>query len=276
MKSGSHLRHPVSRGFTLLELLLVMFILSLVLGAVFTQMNDAQQRMSTEETKLDDFQQARDFVDQFFRDINQIGDPNFRLMDTSASSSWSPALTTQTTYTYASQYINDHRFAIGLVKIDSNELRFEGAVNGVGKVQSVIYMINGSGQNNGPACTLCIQRSQADKIDADPLTGQNLNWGTEVNDAISSPIFRYFKYDGTEITSCTASSPSTPCTPLDYTTSAGAQALASIKTVQINLRIQNPNIMDAKTHQPIESSFEGEVSLNNCSMATPTFPMSCQ
>lgn len=276
MKSGSHLRHPVSRGFTLLELLLVMFILSLVLGAVFTQMNDAQQRMSTEETKLDDFQQARDFVDQFFRDINQIGNPNFRLMDTSASSSWSPGLTIQTGYTYASPYINDHRFAMGLVKIDTAELRFEGAVNGVGTVQSVIYMINGSGQNNGTACTLCLQRSQADKLDADPLTGQNQNWGTEVNDAIGSPIFRYFKYDGTEITSCSVTSPSTPCLPLDYTTSAGAQALASIKTIQIQLRIQNPNIMDAKTHQPIESSFEGEISLNNCSMATPTFPMSCQ
>lgn len=261
------------RGFTLLEMLVVVVILGIVVGAVFTQMDQAQQRMTTEETKLDDFQQARDFVDQFFRDINQIGNPNFRLMDTT-STFWNPALVQQSgcptscTYSYASPYINDNRFAMGLVKIDSNELRFEGAINGFGNVQSIIYMINGSS-----LCTRCMQRSQADKVAADPLTGQNQNWGTEVNDVIGTPVFRYFKYDGTEITSS-----STPCgLPVDYTISAAcAQTLASIKTIQINLRLQNVQIMDPKTHQPIETSFEGEISLNNCSMAASTYPMSCQ
>ena len=260
MNSRNHFRRSLSAGFTLLELLVVVLILGTVIGAVFSQMEVAQQRMATEETKLDDFQQARDFVDQFFRDINQIGDPNFRLMDTS-SALWSPALTTQTAYTYASPYINDNRFAIGLVKIDSNELRFEGTANGVGTVQSIIYVLNGSG-----SCALCLQRSQADKVAADSLTGQSTNWGTEVNDVIGTPIFKYFLYDGTQVTSL----------PVDYTTAAGAQTLASIKTIQINLRIQNPNVMDAKTHQPIETSFEGEVSLNNCSMVASTYPMSCQ
>jgi len=32
--------------------------------------------------KLDNFQEARDFVDQFFRDVNQIGYPNSRMVDT--------------------------------------------------------------------------------------------------------------------------------------------------------------------------------------------------
>jgi len=251
---------PRQRGFSLLELLVVMAILVIVIGAVFTQMEAAQQRMTSEETKLDDFQQARDFVDQFFRDINQIGDPNFRLMDTT-SSFWSPALTTQSTYSYASPYINDNRFAIGLVKIDSNELRFEGAVNGVGTVESLVYMIHGPG-----SCLLCLQRSQADKVAADPLTGQNRNWGTEVNDVAGTPIFKYFQYDGTQVTSL----------PVDYTTAAGATTLANIKTIQINLRIQNPNVVDAKTHLPIETTFEGEVSLNNCSMASIGQALSCQ
>lgn len=243
--------HLRQRGFTLLELLLVLGILGLVTGAVFSQMGVAQQRMTTEGVKLDDFQQARDFVDQFFRDINQIGDPNSRIADTT-SLLWSPALTTQTSHIYASPYINDSRFAIGLVKIDNAQLRFEGSVNGVGTVQSVIYGVNGSG-----TCALCLQRSQVDKIAADPLTGQATNWGTEVNDVVSTVIFRYFLTDGTELTTF----------PVDYTTQAGAQQLANIKTIQINLTIRNPQVMDQKTHQPIESTFEGEVSLNNCSMA---------
>lgn len=248
------------RGFTLLELLVVVLILSIVLGAVFSQMSTAQQRLTTEETKLDDFQQARDFVDQFFRDINQIGDPNYRLMDTT-SVLWNPALTTQATYTYASPYINDSRFAMGLVKIDNNSVQFEGTVNGVGTVQSVIYQINGSG-----TCQYCLQRSQVNKISADPLTGQNTNWGTEVNDVIQTPIFKYFLYDGTQVTTL----------PIDYTTASGAQTLAQVKTIQINLRIQNPNITDPQTGQPIETTFEGEISLNNCSMAYTGLNMSCQ
>lgn len=244
-----HLIKP--SGFTLLEMMVVILILGIIIGAVFSQMGTAQQRMSTEQVKLDDFQQARDFVDQFFRDINQIGDPNFRLFDTTGGT-WSPAL--------ASPLINDSRFAIGLVKIDNNSIQFEGTVNGIGNVQSVIYMVNGSG-----ACTLCLQRSQVDKITANPLTGQATNWGTEVNDVASNPIFKYFLADGTQITTL----------PVDISTTSGAQTIAGIKTIQINLTIRNPQVMDQKTGQPIETTFEGEVSLNNCSMAASGQALSC-
>lgn len=265
------------RGFTLLELLIVIVILGLIAGAVFSQMGDAQTRLSAEETKLDDFGQARDFVDQFFRDINQIGNPNIRMFDTT-SLSFSPALTQQATgcvttpanctYSWANPYINDNRFAVGLTKIDQNEIHFEGSVNGTGTVQSVIYKINGS-----TTCALCMQRSQIDKIVGDPLTGQNsANWGTEVNDVQTTPVFRFFQYDGTEITSASA------CPlPVSYSTSATcAQELANVKTIQINLTIRNPNIIDQRTGLAIETSFEGEVSLNNCSMVASGQNVSCQ
>ena len=49
-----------------------------------------------------------------------------------------------------------------------------------------------------------------------------------------------------------------------------------MKTIQINLTIRNNTIIDHKTGQPIETSFEGEVSLNNCSMASTGQVMSCQ
>ncbi len=263
MKMRRDFVHQRQRGFTLLELLIVLGILGLVMGAVFSQMGVAQQRMTTEGVKLDDFQEARDFVDQFFRDINQIGDPNTRMADTS-SLLFSPPLdaTAQTsTGLWVSRYIKDNRFAIGLVQIGTTSLRFEGSVNGVGTVQSVIYAVNGSG-----SCTLCLQRSQVDKITADPLIGQGANWGTEVNDVLSPVIFRYFQTDGTELI---------PTVPLDYTTQLNATTLANIKTIQINLTIRNPKVMDQKTGQPIESTFEGEVSLNNCSMAAVGQGMSC-
>jgi type II secretory pathway pseudopilin PulG len=226
-------------------------ILGIVTAGLFVQIDMAQQRAFSEQIKLDNFQEARDFVDQFFRDVNQIGYPNSRMVDTS-SLSWSPAL--------ASPLINDNRMAIGLVKIDANEIRFEGDMNGDGVVQSVIYMINGSG-----SCALCLQRSQVDKVSANPLTGQTQNWGTEVNDVINAATFSYFKADGTQVT----------VLPVDISTAGGAQTIASIKTIQVSLIIRNNEVLDPKTRQPIETTFQGEVSLNNCSMAASGLPMSC-
>jgi prepilin-type N-terminal cleavage/methylation domain-containing protein len=260
------------RGFSLLELLLVIAILSLIVGAVFSQMGDAQRRLNAEEMKLGDFQEARDFVDQFFRDINQAGTPNIRMYD--PTQTFTPALVTQTGYSWTSPYINDRRFAIGLVRIDNSSITFEGSVNGTGTVQSVTYQINGSG-----TCTACLQRSQVDKVNGSSLpttmTGgaQGTDWGTEINDLTNTttttyPIFRFYQYDGTQIT--------IPTGGIDYTTQANANILANVKTIQINLTIRNNNIIDQKTRQPIETSFEGEVSLNNCSMASTGTPMSCQ
>ena len=246
-------------GFSLLEMMVVLLILGIVSAGLFVQINNAQQRAFTEQVKLDNFQEARDFVDQFFRDINETGYPNSRMVDPT-SLSWSPALTTQTTYSWANTYINDSRMAMGLVKIDANEIQFEGDMNGNGVVQSVLYMINGSGN-----CTLCLQRSQVAKVSANPLTGQTQNWGTETNDVISNPIFSYFQANGTQITSL----------PVDISTSSGAQTIASIKTIKISLQIRNNAVIDPKTAQPIETILEGEVSLNNCSMAASGQAMSC-
>ena len=239
------------RGFSLIEVMVVVLILGIISAGLFAQIDGAQQRAFSEQIKLDNFQEARDFVDQFFRDVNQIGYPNSRMIDTTAA--WSPVL--------ASPLINDNRLAIGLVKIDANEIRFEGDMNGDDVVQSVIYMVNGSG-----SCTLCLQRSQVDKASASPLTGQTTNWGTEVNDVISNPIFSYFKADGTQVTAL----------PVDLSTAGGPQTLASIKTIQVSLLIRNNSVLDPKTRQPIETTFQGEVSLNNCSMAASGAPMSCQ
>ena len=239
------------KGFSLVEMLVVVLILGIISAGLFVQIDGAQQRAFSEQIKLDNFQEARDFVDQFFRDVNQIGYPNSRMIDTTAT--WSPAL--------ASTLINDNRLAIGLVRIDGNEIRFEGDMNGDGNVQSIIYMVNGSG-----SCNLCLQRSQVDKASASPLTGQATNWGTEVNDVLSNPIFSYFKADGTQVTAL----------PVDLSTSGGPAILASIKTIQVSLLIRNPSVLDPKTKQPIETTFQGEVSLNNCSMATSGAPMSCQ
>lgn len=261
MKPFRNLRLIQQRGFTLLEMMISIVILSLVIGAVFSSLNLAQQRMTAEQTKLDDFQQARDFVDQFFRDINQIGDPNIRMFGNVV-----PAFAVPLAPPYEFPVFNDSRLAVGLVSIGSTSIEFEGSVNGVGTVQSVQYMINGSGGNT---CLLCLQRSQVDKVTAIAPWAQGTNWGTEVNDVLSNPIFKYFDTNGNQIVIPAG-------TTIDISTLAGAQTIANVKTIQISLRIQNPSKIDRQNGQPIESVFEGEVSLNNCSMAVDQQPRSCR
>lgn len=130
------------RGFSLIEMMVVVLILGVVSAGILAQIDMAQQRAFSEQIKLDNFQEARDFMDQFFRDVNQIGYPSSRMVDTT-SLLWVPPL--------ASPLINDNRMAVGLVKIDANEIRFEGDMNGDGVVQSVIYMVNGSAACAVPA-----------------------------------------------------------------------------------------------------------------------------
>jgi prepilin-type N-terminal cleavage/methylation domain-containing protein len=245
MKQHFNRRHHQERGFTLIELLIVIAILATVTGGIFLQLNTAQQRMNTEQVKVDNFGEARDFVDQFFRDINQIGYPSGRMVG------FAPT-------------ISDTRVAVGLVKIDSNAIWFEGDIGATGVVQSVQYKINGS-----TTCTLCLQRSAVPKVSGDPESGQGTPgpiWGTEVNDVITSPIFAYYDTTGAAITAAQL--------PMDIDNNPAL--LATIKTIHIALTIQDGAVIDPKTKQPIQTSFEGEVSINNCSMAVTGVGISCQ
>lgn len=239
-----HHRHQ--RGFTLIELLIVIAVLSVVTGGIFLQLNTAQERINTEQVKVDNFDEARDFVDQFFHDINQIGYPSQRMV------SFLPI-----SLSLAQQ---NNLVAVGLVKIDQNAIWFEGDVDGTGVVQSVQYQINGSGNTGGAACTLCFQRSEVAKQTGSPLTVPPQLapvWGTEVNDVITTPIFTYYQTDSTVV----------PVGSLPADISSNPTLIAKIKTIHISLSIQDPAVLDPKTRQPIQTVYEGEVSINNCSMA---------
>lgn len=151
------------------------------------------------------------------------------------------------------------------MKISPTSIWFEGDINGTGVVQEVQYQINGSG-----TCTLCLQRSAVAKVIGNPLTGQSAaDWGTEVNDLITPVIFTYFDANGNQIIP--------PAAPGGYDINNNGTSLASVKTIHISLTIQNNAVLDPKTGQALQTSFEGEVSLNNCSLAANSInPMSCQ
>lgn len=236
-----------AQGASVLELMVGLLILGVVTAGIFAQLNAATQRIATEQTKVDNFDEARDFVDQFFRDINQIGYPDGHIVTSSVNPEW-----------------QDQRVAAGLVQIGPNSIWFEGDVNGSGVVQEVQYQVNGSG-----SCSLCFQRSAVAKAGGDPISATASSWGTEVNDLVlTNAIFTYYNASGGQIL--------LPAPPYSIDNATGQALLVQVKTIHISLTIQNNQVMDPKTGQPIQTSFEGEVSLNNCSLAQPGVnPMSC-
>src|SRR4051812_3069194 len=164
---------PIS-GFSLMEMMIVLLIVMGISAAIFQTINLTTQRSSTEQTKLDMFQEAREFMDQMSRDLRQAGYPNLRNTDFTALT---PAA--------QSPFINDHRTAAGLVEVDAGDLWFEGDVDGSGTVSVVRYHLDTSTSNNCP----CLRRSQAAKVDGAPLSNSTFTYQVEVQGVQNTNIF---------------------------------------------------------------------------------------
>src|SRR4030095_10778880 len=144
-----------ARGFSLIELMMAILVLMIVLGGIFNVIDVVNQRSSTEQSKLDMFQEAREFMDQMSRDLHQAGYP-------------SPRHYVNGTVLDVSPVTNDKENAVGMCKGCSDDLCFEGDVDGTGKVSVVRYHLDTSTANGCP----CLRRSQLAKIDGNPVDGQ--------------------------------------------------------------------------------------------------------
>jgi prepilin-type N-terminal cleavage/methylation domain-containing protein len=169
MSKRTRQRTPGQRGFSLIEMITVVAILTLVMGAVFKQIITAQQRHRGEEAKLDIAQEGREFLDQIVRDLHQAGYPTAKIYSTAALLPTPP--------------YNDPRVAAGLVRYSYNNLWFEGDVDGDGNVEVIEYTLSPAG---GP-CPCSIQRRQTVKAGvAAPLSRTDSAAITELQDIINS------------------------------------------------------------------------------------------
>jgi prepilin-type N-terminal cleavage/methylation domain-containing protein len=163
MKTSRQKFVPLQAGFTLIELMIVCTILAIVLGAVFQGISTVIQRSQSEQVKVDLTQAGREFVDEFERDIHQVGYPNCRMVATVAGATTNcPADFSAPT---ASAVANNSAVAVGLVYVDNTKIIFEGDVDGDGLVDSVEYVLVDSNLNNPPAnCPCTLQRNQINKV----------------------------------------------------------------------------------------------------------------
>ena len=235
-----------SKGFSLIELVIVMAILLVVSAAVFKLVAVATERSSTEQTKLDMFQEAREFMDQMSRDLRGAGYPN-------------PRNVVSTVLTQVPER-NDRHAAVGLVKVEAGDLWFEGDVDGTGAVSTIKYHLDTSTANHCP----CLKRSQLPKVDGDPLiegTGGQTPavYEIEVQGVTNTAIFSAYN-NGAAV-------------GLPVTMSAGA-TLAGVDTIQAVLSLE-ATAADPQTHQKPTTTILTTLKLNNCSQAAAGQQTSC-
>ena len=157
MKIPGRTFRPSQAGFSLLELVIVVAILTIVMAAVFNGVNLVTQRSQAEQVKVDLVQEGREFVDEFERDLHQAGYPNCRMVATAGATNCDYFTNTNVAY--------NSKVAAGLVYVSSTKIIFEGDVDGDGGVDSVQYRLVDSAGNYPPSgtCPCTIQRSQVTK-----------------------------------------------------------------------------------------------------------------
>ncbi len=235
------------RGFSLVELMIVLLVLMIVMGAIFQLINTATKRSSTEQAKLDMFQEAREFMDQMSRDLRAAGYP-------------SPRNVAQSLLT-ATPTENDTHAAAGLVMVADGELWFEADVEGNGTVSVVHYWLDTGTGGNCP----CLKRSQLPKVAGNPYTGQtDPVYQTEVQGVQNTSIFSAFEHGAT----------GTPLTlPINFIDDD--HTIAAIDTIQAVLTVQS-TYFDPDTRIRPLSTLAITVKLNNCSQAANGEAMSCR
>jgi prepilin-type N-terminal cleavage/methylation domain-containing protein len=157
------LRPRRQRGFSLLELMMSLIIMTIVLGVAVEGMIQMQQRNSAENGKVDTVQQTRDFIDQMVRDIHEVGYPNGRVVNGNPSCA------------------NNANISCGLVYFSPTQIRFEGDLDGTGTVYQIWLQLLVPASGSCP-CTL--QRGVISKAAA--IAGAQPTYYAEVNGVLNS------------------------------------------------------------------------------------------
>jgi prepilin-type N-terminal cleavage/methylation domain-containing protein len=166
-------------GFSLIELMVSLAILSIVMGVIVEGINTTQARNAVETNKLDLTQETREFMDQIVNDIDQAGFPGLNMFD---PATLNPAAGGNPICT------QNNSLSCGLISVSTTEIQFEGDVDGTG-VSFVDIKLN---QPPG-GCPCTIQRGTAVK----PAT--NPPFYTQVDNVMNTAIFTAYASDGSQV-----------------------------------------------------------------------------
>jgi prepilin-type N-terminal cleavage/methylation domain-containing protein len=229
-------------GFSLIELIVSVAILLMVMAGVFSEIGKLQKVSRDEDLKRELFQNAREFMDQFSRDLHGSGSPNARNFVTGGD--------------------NNDYVAVGLVKVGKDEIEFEGDVHGDGVVSAVSYQYtaNAYGGQSNVSCP-CLERAETSKTSNAPLSQTTVTGTTNHYVALenvlaptnTTPVFSYFDRNGANLGITTA---------IDISTPANAAIIASIRSVRVFINVQAAT-PDLELARRTASALTQQVKLNN-------------
>src|SRR5581483_2796298 len=216
------------RGFSLLEMLVVVAVITVIMGAVLKSIDLTQKASTSEQVKLDLTQQAREFMDQITRDLRSVGYPNSRNMSQGAVDSAGHPLT----------YPATAENGVGLIKIDYNTLWFAGDIDGAANADGTaqVKIVKYDYYSTGTNCP-CLRRTEYLRTSySDPVqdaanataTAQMEIQGVQNGASAADPIFT--AYDPTTGTAVTL--------PVDFT--GNATTMAKINSLKVVLAVQSP------------------------------------
>jgi prepilin-type N-terminal cleavage/methylation domain-containing protein len=152
-----------SLGFSLIEMLIAVAIVSAVMAVVMRGIIQMQQRSNTESTTVDVSQQTRDFIDQMVRDIHNVGYPPPQGLN------GAPVCTANAAV------------SCGVISYTPTQIIYEGDLDGSGTVYRVYVQLQ---VGPGGTCPCTLQRGAVRKSDA--LAGTVPTYFTEVNGVLNS------------------------------------------------------------------------------------------
>jgi len=162
-------RRKAQHGFSLLELMVSVSILTAVIGVVTTSIMDIQKKSASDVNKVGLAQESRQFMDQILRDLRQSGFPSLAMFD--------PASGVTT---------SSNNVAIGLISFSTSAIQFEGDIDGSGVSEVYIQVVVPTG-----GCPCVVQRGTVLKS-----VGGTPDYYTELDNVMSQNIFTAYKYDG--------------------------------------------------------------------------------
>jgi prepilin-type N-terminal cleavage/methylation domain-containing protein len=191
---ANHTRKRSRRGFSLLELMVSLAILSAVIGVVVQGIRTIQVRNTSDTNKVGLTQESRQFMDQILRDLRQSGNPSLAMFDvaTLSSTGCSPA-------GVACCNANTN-VACGLTSFSASAITFEGDIDGSGVSQITVKLAQ---DVNGAACTavpcVLLRGTVLKTIGGTPP------YFTQLTGVMNTSIFTATKYDGSAYNSSTDS-----------------------------------------------------------------------
>ena len=145
------------RGFSAIEMLITLALLTIVLGVVVKGIIELQARNFNETGKVDAVQETRDFIDQMARDIHGVGYPPPAV--TAQANPYCTDLSGNGVVNTAVR--NNVNIACGMVSFSSTSVQYEADLDGSGTV-SVVYLtlVPPTGSTN---CPCILQRGTITK-----------------------------------------------------------------------------------------------------------------